>query len=135
MRKRHRRVCALAQAPWVSSGTLCLPHAALTGGGGVICVRSFPTSQRPARCLLCVHPHQVSSLHSHPTRFHSGSFIIWLLAVAALSPAVFWGIQGSGEVNWEENSAELGDRDAGRLGHVALRGHLSSPSMSRRRMD
>ena len=77
----------------------------------------------------------MSSLRSHPIRFHSVSFIILLLAVAALSPAVLWGIQGSGEVNWEENGAELGDRDAGRLGHVALRGHLSSPSLLRRRMD
>ena len=94
------------------------------------------TCSKSTRCLLCVHPHQVSSLHFHPTRFHSISFIILLVAVAALSPAVVWGIQGSGEVNLEENWAELGDWGTGRLGHVALlRGHLSSPWLLQWRMD
>ena len=57
MQKRHRRVCALAQALW-ASGTLCLHRPALTGGSGIICFRCFPTSQRPAPSLLaasCVY--------------------------------------------------------------------------------
>ena len=87
-------------------------------------------------CASISHPHQVSSLHSHPIRFHSASFINNLLvAAAALSPAGFCGIQGSGEVDWEENWTKLGDWDSGLTGCVALRGHLASSSWLEQSVD
>lgn len=82
---------------------------------------------------LCVHPHQVSSLHSHPTRFHSVSVIILLVTGAVLSPAVLWGILGEWGGTGEETAA-LGDWGAGRL-VMALRGHLSSPRCYVGRME